>query len=73
MKSLRGRLLVWLIGLLTAVGLLAGVAAYLLDLDEVDGFLDGQLRQIAVNTGDTPRSGLGGSLDIDPEDEFIVT
>ena len=44
MTSLRGRLLVWLLGLFTAVGLLAGAIAYVLDGDEVDEALDAQLR-----------------------------
>jgi hypothetical protein len=34
--SLRGGLLAWLLGLMTAMSLLAGIVAYVLDLDEVD-------------------------------------
>ena len=32
LRSLRGRLLLWLLGLLTAVAALAGIGAYVLDL-----------------------------------------
>ena len=76
MKSLRARLLVGLLGLLTVIGILAGIIAYVLDREEVDESLDGQLRQIAMNVGDTvlpvpAREGDG--VPIDPEDEFVVT
>ena len=75
MKSLRGRLLLWLLGTLTAVGVLAGVGAYVLDRSEVDGSLDAQLRQIALNIGDTrsPVSGNGDGISLDPEDALVVT
>ena len=64
LRSLRGRLLLWLLGLLTGVGVLAGLGAYVLDRNEVDGSLDAQLRQIALNIGDTrsPASGNGGAF-----------
>ena len=75
MRSLRGRLLLWLLGLLTGVGVLAGLGAYVLDRNEVDGSLDAQLRQIALNIGDTrsPASGNGGGVSLDPEDALVVT
>ena len=76
MKSLRARLLVGLLGLLTLVGMLAGIVAYVLDRKEVDEALDGQLRQIATNVGDTdfPAAAReGDGVPIDPEDEFVVT
>ena len=76
MTSLRSRLLVWLIGLLTAVGCLAGLAAYWLDRDEVAEALDAQLAQIALNVGTTDRPAsarAGDGYDIDPEDAFVVT
>jgi hypothetical protein len=74
--SLRRRLLVWLIGMLTAVGVLAGIAAYLLDRQEVSEQLDAQLAQIALNVGNvdqpiTPRAGEGYSFD--PEDAYLIT
>ncbi len=76
MTSLRGRLLVWLIALLTSVGGLAGFAAYWLDRDEVAEALDAQLAQIALNVGNTDRPASARMADgdkIDPEDTFVVT
>jgi two-component system OmpR family sensor kinase len=75
-RSLRARLLVGLLGLLSAMSIIAGIAAYVLDRNEVDEWLDGQLRQIAMNVGDTDyplavREGDGVS--IEPEDEVVVT
>jgi two-component system OmpR family sensor kinase len=75
-NSLRARLLVGLLGLLTLVGLLAGYAAYVLDRNEVDESLDGQLRQIAMNIGHASFPVAAHEADgvaIDPEDEFVVT
>ena len=76
MTSLRGRLLIWLAGLLTIVSFFAGIVAYALDRNEVDGSLDGQLRQIALNVGNTD-SPVGtrwaDGVKLDPEDEFVVT
>jgi two-component system OmpR family sensor kinase len=75
-KSLRARLLVGLLGLLTSIGIIAGIVAYVLDRDEVDESLDGQLRQIAMNVGDTSfpvAASEGDGVPIDPEDEFVVT
>jgi two-component system OmpR family sensor kinase len=76
MTSLRYRLLGWLLGLLTLVGALAGVVAYVSNRQEMDASLDAELRQIALNVGgiDFPvaaRSGDG--VAIDREDEFVVT
>ena len=76
MTSLRGRLLAWLLGLMTVMGVLAGGAAYMLDRNEVDGSLDGQLRQVAMNVGDTDfpvSTRLGDGVALDPEDAFVVT
>jgi two-component system OmpR family sensor kinase/two-component system sensor histidine kinase QseC len=76
MTSLRGRLLVWLIGLLTAVGALAGLAAYWLDREEVAEALDTQLAQIAVNVGSTDRPAtarMGDGYAFDPEDIYVIT
>ena len=76
MTSLRGRLLIWLLGLLTMTSVLAGVVAYALDRNEVDGSLDGQLRQIALNVGDTDfpvGTKWADGVKLDPEDEFVVT
>ena len=76
MTSLRGQLLAWLLGLMTVMGVLAGGAAYMLDRNEVDGSLDGQLRQVAMNVGDTDfpvSTHLGDGVALDPEDAFVVT
>ena len=76
MTSLRRGLLAWLLGLVTATGVLAGIVAYILDLDEVNESLDGQLRQVALNVGDTDfplPSREGDGVVLDPEDEFVVT
>jgi two-component system, OmpR family, sensor kinase len=76
MTSLRGRLLAWLLVLLTAMGVVAGGVAYMLDRNEVDGSLDGQLRQVAMNVGDTDfpvSTRLGDGVALDPEDAFVVT
>lgn len=76
MTSLRGRLLAWLLGLLTVMSVLAGIAAYGLDRSEVDASLDGELRQIALNVGHTSAplgATQGDGVALDPEDEFVVT
>src|SRR5581483_1810497 len=74
--SLRGRLLIWLFCLLTAMSVLAGIVAYVLDRNEVDESLDGQLRQIALNVGNTDApiaARQGDGVTLDPEDAFVVT
>jgi two-component system, OmpR family, sensor kinase len=76
MRSLRARLLAGLLGLLTVIGVLAGLAAYLLDRNEVDESLDGQLRQLAMNVGTTAFPVAGSEVNgvpIDPEDRFVIT
>lgn len=47
MKSLKKQLIFWLVGLLTAVGVLAGGVSFYFALEEANGLLDHQLRQIA--------------------------
>ncbi len=47
MKSLKKQLIVWLVGLLTAVGTLAGGVSFHFALKEANGLLDHQLSQIA--------------------------
>jgi two-component system, OmpR family, sensor kinase len=76
MTSLRSRLLAWLLGLLTAMGVIAGIVAYVVDRDEVDESLDVQLRQVAASIGDTDLplpSRAGDAVSLDPEDELVVT
>jgi hypothetical protein len=76
LTSLRSRLLVGLIGLFTVIGALAGGASYLLARNEADTSLDGQLRQLALNVGDTDFPAVARAADgvsLDPEDEFATT
>ncbi|HKJ82734.1 MAG TPA: ATP-binding protein [Mariprofundaceae bacterium] len=54
--SLKRRLIVWLIALLTVVGLLAGAISYWLASSEANMLLDHQLRQIARGVGSVPLS-----------------
>ena len=49
--SLRRAALAWMTGLLTVVGLLAILIAYWYARGEAAEFLDGQLREIALNVG----------------------
>lgn len=76
MKSLRNRLLVSLLALVTILGALGGIGAYMVSRGEVDQSLDAQLRQIALNVGDTDypvSSNRADGVKLDPEDEFVVT
>ncbi|MBS0231864.1 MAG: two-component sensor histidine kinase [Proteobacteria bacterium] len=72
--SLRRSTLLWMTGLLSAVGLVTMLIAFWFVYREAAEFLDGQLRQIALNAGpgmvgaDAP-----GSPDEDPEDQFAIT
>lgn len=72
--SLRRTTLVWMTALLAGIGLAAMVAAYALARIEAADFLDGQLRQVALNAGpgltdaDAPPA-----ADQDPEDQLAVT
>lgn len=72
--SLRRRALLWMTLLLTGVGLSAIVIAYGLTLQEADEFLDGQLRQVALNAGLGVRdTDAPPASDPDPEDQIAVT
>ncbi len=76
MRSLRNQLLASLFALVTVLGALGGVGAYLVSRSEVDQSLDGQLRQIALNVGDTDNPVSPNRADgvkLDPEDAFVVT
>ena len=72
--SLRRTALVYVTVLLSVIGLAASAFAYLYAHDAATEFLDGQLRQIALNAGagvspaDAP-----AQEDQDPEDQFAVT
>ena len=73
-SSLRRTALLWMTGLLTVVGLVTILIAYVYVRDEADEFLDGQLRQIALNAGNgMSAANAPASADHDPEDEFAIT
>lgn len=72
--SLRRTALGWMTVLLAGIGLAAMLTAYVLARNEAADFLDGQLRQVALNAG----TGLAGTdappaADQDPEDQIAVT
>ena len=71
--SLRRTALVYVTVLLSVVGLAASACAYLYAHDAATEFLDGQLRQIALNagTGVSPAAA-PAPADQDPEDQFAV-
>ena len=72
--SLRRAALVWMTILLTVVGVLSSLIAFLYARSEATEFLDGQLRQIALNAGDGVRPiDAPAAADQDPEDQFSVT
>ncbi|MDE2364288.1 MAG: sensor histidine kinase N-terminal domain-containing protein [Hyphomicrobiales bacterium] len=71
--SLRRAALLWMTVLLTAVGIVTIVIAYWYARGETAEFLDGQLRQIALNAGTgLPAVNAPGAVDRDPEDEFAI-
>ncbi len=72
MRSLRRTALVWMTALITGVGLAGAVLAYGLALREANRFMDGQLRQIALNAGPGLREQDVPPLRHDPEDDFVV-
>jgi len=49
--SLKSQLRLWVLGLLTVVGLMTAATSYWYTRAEMEGFLDHQLRQFAVNLG----------------------
>lgn len=72
--SLRRTALVWVTLLLAVAGLIAAGVAYLYSKSETADFLDGQLRQIALNAGPGPAAAnVPAAPDQDPEDRFAVT
>lgn len=71
MKTIRRRLLVWLLGGMLVSTLVAGAATYAKVREEADELFDYQLRQIAVSlpAGVSPSAALG---ETDPEEDFVV-
>ncbi len=72
--SLRKATLLWITALLAVVGVLAVMIAFWFALDESAEFLDGQLRQIALNVEPgTQAADAPAAADQDPEDRFVIT
>ncbi len=72
--SLRRAALVYVTVLLAVIGVAASAFAYLYAHDQATEFLDGQLRQIALNAGDgVPSADAPAAADQDPEDQFAVS
>ncbi|CEG06661.1 Sensor protein QseC [Afipia felis] len=72
MISIRRAALIWMTSVLTFVGVVAFIAAYVIAQQEVADFLDGQLRQIALNAGDSVMSTPAPTEPQDPEDELVI-
>ena len=75
MMSLRTQLWVWLLALLTGVGLLVAAWSYWIVKDDTNGFFDVQLRQIAINLGEgIPNYGVpaADAIPHDAEDDFAI-
>lgn len=72
--SLRRTALGWMTALLAVIGLAAMLSAYVLARGEAADFLDGQLRQVALNAGPAlPDADAPPAADEDPEDQLAVT
>jgi two-component system, OmpR family, sensor kinase len=72
MTSLRRTALIWMTTVLTVVGLVGVAVSYWVARDEANGFLDSQLRQIALNVGGGLAETTGPQVAHDPEDDFVV-
>jgi two-component system OmpR family sensor kinase len=72
MISLRRTALVWMTALLAIVAACAAVISYAVVRDETASFLDGQLREIALNVGEGLPDTAGPPVKHDPEDEFAI-
>lgn len=72
MISLRRTALIWMTALLAVVGVVSVGVSYWLARDEANGFLDSQLRQIALNAGEGLPETAGPPVPHDPEDDFVV-
>jgi two-component system OmpR family sensor kinase len=73
MNSLRRTALIWMTALLSAVGIIAFSVAYEMAREEAAGFLDGQLRQIALNAGGSLTEFDAPSIKHDAEDDIAVS
>ena len=72
MNSLRRTALIWMTVLLAIAGIAAFSLTYELARREANGFLDAQLRQIALNAGDGLPDAAAPSVKHDAEDDFVI-
>src|ERR1700730_2512526 len=72
MTSLRRTALLWMTAMLSIVGIAGAAVSYWLASDEANAFLDGQLRQIALNAGEGVTDTADPPIQHDPEDDFAV-
>ena len=72
MNSLRRTALIWVTALLACVGIVAFGISYEVARREANGFLDAQLRQIALNAGDGLPDAAAPSVKHDAEDDFVI-
>ena len=73
MNSLRRTALIWMTVLLAVVGIIAFSLTYELARREANGFLDAQLRQIALVAGDGLPDAAAPSVKHDAEDDFVIS
>lgn len=73
MRSLRRSALIWTTALLAFVGVTAFLISYELARREAADFLDGQLRQIALNAGDALINASAPGARNDPDEDVVVT
>jgi two-component system OmpR family sensor kinase len=72
MRSLRRTALVWVTVVLGAVSVVAFVWAYKSAWQDATDFLDGELRQIALNAGERSSESPAQAAHPEPEDDFII-
>lgn len=72
MSSLRRAVLVWTTVLLAAIGAVAFGVSYKIGREQATEFLDGQLRQIALNAGGSVGEAFTPAADQDEEDRLVV-
>ncbi|HLH50299.1 MAG TPA: ATP-binding protein [Roseiarcus sp.] len=72
MSSLRRAVLIWTTVLLAAIGAVAFAVSYKIGRQQASEFLDGQLRQIALNAGGSVGEAFTPSVDQDEEDRLVV-
>ena len=73
MNSLRRTAILWMTGLLLLVGTIAFGISYTLARKEAAGYLDGQLRQLALNVGDSAAQMVDAAGEHETEEDFVIT